>query len=160
MASLMDTGVAMISAAQRRLEVVGQNLANVATPGYQRSIAFVDLLADPVRSSPVISRYRDDSAGRTTTTNVSTDLAIDGPGLFPVREGSKLAYVRGGQFTRQADGTLANAIGQVLQMSDGGDLTLKAGAFTVKRSGEVVQHGAAIGRIALFVGDNNGDMRE
>src|SRR5262249_14524305 len=45
----------------------------------------------------------------------SLDLAIEGKGFFTLREGLGNVYTRAGNFQLNADGTITNSIGNVLQ---------------------------------------------
>ena len=116
----MLSGVSGIRSHQTMLDVVGNNVANVNTPGFKSSrAAFEDVLSRNLRSatsgsgetvggtnplqvgigSGVGSISRDVSQGAFTPTGSSFDLAIDGEGFFSVQKSSaETLYTRVGAF--------------------------------------------------------------
>lgn len=114
------------------MSVIGHNVANVNTPGYKASRAeFADLLASRdgqietghgVRLSAVARLFQQ---GGIQTTGPVTDLAIQGAGLFIVRDvvSGKNFYTRAGEFSIDQNGNLVNPQGLRLQGS-GGDIVI------------------------------------
>ncbi len=120
-------GVASIKAQQTRMNVIGNNLANVNTTAFKSTrVTFQEMIAQTVRGA---TRPTDGSLGGTNpvqyglgvrvggtdtnleqgslqATNRSTDLAIQGSGYFLVSNGDRVAYTRDGGFDLDAVGSL------------------------------------------------------
>lgn len=126
-----------LDAQQVQLDVVSNNLANVATTGFKRSRAvFEDLLYQKVRQSGgqtsdqtrlpsglqlgtgvrIVATERVHSQGNPTKTENPKDLSINGSGFFHVLmpDGTS-AYTRDGSFQSDASGQLVTASGYPLQ---------------------------------------------
>lgn len=141
------SGVSGLDVYSSAIEVIGNNIANAATPGFKSSRAqFSDILSQSltgaqggnqigrgVQLSAVQSLF---TQGSFETSSQSTDLAIDGQGFFIVRNADGVFYTRDGQFIIDDKGLLVNARGDRVQGytldSNGniagimGDLTLTA----------------------------------
>lgn len=148
----------ILSRVERRVEVAGQNISNVTTPGYKRAVSFESIMqaggadgVDGAMMPQLLAQVAiDAAAAQQQVTEKPEDLAISGAGFFTVRgDSGTMLYTRHGQFTRDGEGRLVTAQGAVLQQSGGGDLVLKAGDFTVLSDGTVLQAEEAVGRIGL-----------
>jgi flagellar basal body rod protein FlgG len=103
-------GSAMV-AARTRLEIATDNLANVSTDGFHRTLARGSLTASGV----TIERVPSSEHGSLRRTGRDYDFAIAGPGAFRLRDDAgRVIQSRGGAFTHEADGTLRDARGRVL----------------------------------------------
>lgn len=149
----MEIGSSVISQAQRRSEIVAQNMANVATPGYRRQVSFASFvdrnkmdIADPIAHLTSV----DFSAGKLNETGAAYDIAILGDGFFALRREGQIIYTRNGQFSRNADGRLVNGSGFALQTADGEDLVLKGRLFAVGADGVVRDGLNEVARIAAY----------
>lgn len=114
----MYSGVSGLKNHQARMDVIGNNIANVNTTGFKKSrVVFKDSLYQSLRGA---SRATDARGGTnpmaiglgmtissvdqihtpapTTYTNKTTDLAIDGNGYFVVQSGGEVFYSRAGNF--------------------------------------------------------------
>jgi len=109
-------GVSGLKSQQTKLNVIGNNIANINTTGYkEQTVSFADLLSQTISSATGSSSTKGGtnakqiglgtnvsaistnmSTGSTQYTGLSTDLAIGGNGFFIVQGGSKGEY----QFTR------------------------------------------------------------
>jgi flagellar basal-body rod protein FlgF len=160
MDNLMILATGLISHETRRVETAGQNIANVATPGYKRQIAFEDVLAaDQPAVSPQALAARpptgiatDFSAGKLIHTGNPLDFSVSGPGFFEVATPNGLAYTRLGSFQRDADGRLVTARGAVLQSMGGGDIVVRSNNWRIERDGTLVDDGnpSAVIRVVTF----------
>lgn len=122
------SGVASIKAHQTRMNVIGNNLANVNTTAYKGArVGFQDMLSQTVQGA---SRPSSNSGGRNAiqyglgvvvgstdinveqgslgSTNRPTDLAIQGNGFFPVADGNRMYYTRDGSFDTDMAGDLVH----------------------------------------------------
>lgn len=121
--SSLHTGVTGLLAHSRSLSVIGNNVANVNTIGYKATRAEFANLLSTLEGNVEIGKGVI-LAGITplflqgalqTTANV-TDLAIQGRGLFIVRDSDGGSfYTRAGQFHVDKDGILVNPQGFALQ---------------------------------------------
>src|SRR5437588_8188255 len=128
MLQAMFSGVSGLQANQTKMDVIGNNIANVNTVGFKAGrVSFEDQLSQTMRaaSAPngnqggtgpeqvglgVMTGAIDtlQSQGNLQTTGKTTDLAIQGDGLFMVSQGSGIQYTRDGNFDVDAAGTLVN----------------------------------------------------
>jgi flagellar basal-body rod protein FlgG len=146
-----------MSAQQRRVEVIANNLANVNTTAFKRSRAhFEDLLYQMVQGSTVVGSssgaateavqvgrgtrlaavQRIDAQGAVAETGRPLDIAIDGEGYFGVTlpDGTQ-AYTRDGSLTVGDGGRLTTQGGYALQP----DIVIPADAtqISISRTGIV-----------------------
>jgi len=157
MRSLDIAGTGM-QAQQTNVEVISNNIANMATTGYKRRRAeFQDLIYQNLRrvgssssdnGSVVPSGaqiglgvktagvYRISEQGTLTQTANSLDLAISGNGYFQVTLPSgDTAYTRDGTFALSADGQIVTADGYVVH--PGLSVPTNATSITVNANGQV-----------------------
>jgi flagellar hook protein FlgE len=139
----MSTAVTGLRGHQQKLDVIGNNIANVNTVAFKKSQArFEDLLSQTIQGatapltrgginpSQVGMGMRVSSIvdihfqGAITNTDRETDLAIEGEGFFIVSDGARVYYTRDGSFGRDAAGELVNANGLKLMgwREEGGEL--------------------------------------
>ncbi len=109
------------------IDVVGNNLANINTPGFKAStVSFHDLVTESIGAGlgstqvgfgvGVPVTLRDFSQGAIQSTGGPLDAAIQGDGFFVVRglQGNT-AYTRGGNFQVDTNGNLTTATGELVQ---------------------------------------------
>src|ERR1700722_16370113 len=117
MLQAMLASMSSIEAQQQRMDVIGNNLANVNTTGFKGSdTSFEDLISNVITQGVnplqfgqgvmVGSTSTDETQGTLSATGQPSDLAIQGDGYFVVANGSNQAYTRDGQFTLNASGEL------------------------------------------------------
>ena len=124
----MWTSVSGLLAHGEKMNVVGNNIANVSTIGFKsQRMDFNDYLyinggstSGPVQIGAGVSTYAvlgDFSQGSLESTNSVTDIAIDGEGFFKVRKpnSDQVYYTRAGDFYFNADRQLQNPEGYYLQ---------------------------------------------
>lgn len=100
-----------MEAAQDRLDIATQNLANVSTEGYRRREARGFLTARGALIRSAVSGEH----GPIERTGRVYDLAIAGVGAFRVRDaGGGVTLTRAGAFSRDARGSLRDARGRTL----------------------------------------------
>ena len=122
-------------AANRSMDVIANNLANVSTPAFKReNVKFEELVAQmraaegdtsPQSVSFVQDKgvVRDLSEGRLERTNNTFDLALNGRGFFVVQTPKGAQYTRNGHFTLDPSGQIVTEDGQTVQ-GDGGAITI------------------------------------
>ena len=111
-------GVSGLKNHQTRMDVIGNNIANVNTVGYKKSrVAFQDMLSQTLRgsSSPTTTRGGINplqvglgmslasidvvhTSGSFESTGKNTDLSIEGEGFFMLGDGDNIYYSRAGNF--------------------------------------------------------------
>jgi flagellar hook protein FlgE len=156
-------GVSGLRNHQTRMDVIGNNIANVNTVAYKASRvtfaeAFAQLLQgasrppgdqggiNPIQiglGSKIGSIDMNFSQGNLESTGISTDLAIQGDGLFVLSDGQRNFYARAGNFQLDANGRLVSP----------------ANGFKVQGinadSNGVLSAGSAIGEISLPFGQKS-----
>ncbi len=127
MITSFSTALSALSAHSTAIDVVGNNLANLNTPGFKESVvSFHDLVTQSLGAGlgetqvgfgvgrPVT--LREFSQGAIQTTSGPLDAAIQGDGFFIVKDGSgATVYTRGGNFQVDQAGHLTTATGEKLQ---------------------------------------------
>jgi flagellar hook protein FlgE len=147
----LNSSVSGMKAFQNKLDVIGNNIANVNTVGFKKSrIMFQDVLSQTVRgsSTPVAGRSGGTnpvqiglgvktatvdtvhSPGSPTTTNLSSDLYMDGNGFFVVQNDNGSKYLtRAGNFDRDGDGNLVSAQGYKVLDYNGQPINIDSDAY-------------------------------
>lgn len=129
MANSVYISMSAAIAADNRLDVVANNIANVNTAGFKQTrTAFQDFLVKEGPNgitdkgfSAMALTQTDLTAGGLQQTGNPLDVAISGPGFFMVRSPDGDVLTRNGSFRISSDGTLVNADGmQVLGAGAGG----------------------------------------
>ncbi len=129
-------GVSGIRSHQTRMDVIGNNIANINTIGFKAGRAvFAQAMAQTVRGAtrPYDGKGGTNpmqvglgvqmgtidtifSQGNLESTGVKTDMAIQGDGFFVLSDGANEYYTRAGNFQFDADGRLVNpTTGYVVQ---------------------------------------------
>lgn len=160
----MYSGVSGMRGFQTKLDVIGNNIANVNTVGFKAGrVMFKDILSQSMSgvTAPVEGTSGGVNAkqvglgvavaaidtihtpGSAMTTNVATDLRIDGDGFFVVSptDGGPQYLTRAGNFTLDSNRQLVNADGMfVMAADDGGIITLpeEVTAFSISQDGTIV----------------------
>jgi flagellar hook protein FlgE len=141
------------------LRVVGNNLANVNTPGFKSSqVLFSELFDQGVAlghgsghaSSTALGTGLDSlgsklnfSAGVDQSTGNPLDLQINGNGFYVIKRDGALLYTRSGDFRFNDGGVLVNSNGDHVQALDGsgqlGDVTLDNFARCMPKASSTVK---------------------
>lgn len=160
------SGVSGMRGFQTKLDVIGNNIANVNTTGFKAGrVMFKDVLSQTVSgvTAPNSNTTGGVNAkqiglgstlgaidtvhtpGSAMTTNVPTDLRIDGDGFFvvaPDGNNTTNAYLtRAGNFSLDAAGNLVNADGLFVLDSGLGTINLAPGtvkAFSIGQDGQLI----------------------
>lgn len=150
-------------------ELVAENLAHVATPGYRRHALLFETF-NPARGgehpSAQVAGVR--TAGQYTTFNPGPvqqtgnpfDLAIAGDAFFVIDGPNGPLYTRNGAFQVNAAGELQTKSGLRVR-GQGGSITIPQGARTISigADGGVMADGNRVGQIELAAFDNPGLLR-
>lgn len=139
------TGLSGLRVHQSYIDVIGNNLANVSTPGFRGSrVTFSDILSFTVRSgsgpngnfggqnplqigtgATMATVDTDLSQGTLADTGRTLDVALQGRGFFTLSNGTQTFYSRVGAFGIDGDRTLVDLrTGLRVLNSTGGDITV------------------------------------
>ncbi|WP_404358763.1 flagellar hook-basal body complex protein [Cytobacillus firmus] len=131
----MYSGISGMKNFQTKLDVIGNNIANVNTFGFKKGrVTFKDTMNQTISGA---SAAQDNRGGKNPmqvglgstiatidtihtgsslqTTGRSLDLGIDGDGYFVVKQGDAQFYTRAGNFYLDDDGNLVNSDGLKVQ---------------------------------------------
>ncbi|MEW8987724.1 MAG: flagellar hook-basal body complex protein [Bacillus sp. (in: firmicutes)] len=131
----MYSGISGMKNFQTKLDVIGNNIANVNTYGFKKGrVTFKDTMNQMVSGA---SASQDNRGGKNPTqvglgstlatidtihtqsslqtTGRSLDLAISGDGYFMVKQGDAQFYTRAGNFYLDDNGSLVNGDGYKVQ---------------------------------------------
>jgi flagellar basal-body rod protein FlgG len=174
-----------MSAQQRSVDNIANNLANVGTTGFKRStIAFQDLFYENIASSKLgnsssrsssegpmlqlghgsraVATIRNFMQGSVAETGNSLDIAISGEGFFQVElPDGNIAYTRDGNFSKDATGLLVNNSG--LPLADQIEVPQDALAIKIEQDGTVTallsdNTEIDLGQLELAMFANNGGL--
>jgi flagellar basal-body rod protein FlgG len=181
----LTTAATGMEAQQTNVEVISNNIANVSTNGFKRSLPqFQDLL---YQSSDRVGAASSDSGtvlptgtqiglgvrnagvtrvttqGSLTETDNKLDLAIDGAGYFGVKlPNGDTAYTRDGSFQLSADGQIVTSDGYPVE--PGITVGTHVNDVTINQSGSVVVTGTdgkqqTVGKIQLYAFANDAGLQ-
>lgn len=156
---------------QSRMDSIADNLANLNTAGYQRTIAlggeFGQMLLRRMQSSTdpkTVGRLgqgarleqvvRDRTQGTAEVTGRPLDITLIGPGEFVYQTPGGVGYTRQGEFRRDAAGRLVTAQGYPVLVG-GAPVGLGARELTLTNQGEVILDGSSAGRLDIRGGNRN-----
>lgn len=154
-----------LSAQDKALATVSNNLANVATTGFKRDrVVFQDLLyqtdrqpgAQSSQSTELpsgtqvgtgvrtVATQKVHTAGNLQVTDQPLDLAVNGRGFFQLTlpDGTE-AYTRDGQFQLSSDGDIVNSVGIALEPS----ITIPADATQITIGSDGVVSATIAGQV-------------
>ncbi len=162
--------------AQSNIDVIANNLANVNTSGFKRTLLQVEssesqavnrIQTDPGSASAQLqpggsltntpvgalgsgSRVFDTPAifeqGPLQTTGNALDVGLQGPGFFTIQTPQGVRYTRDGGFVRDAQGRLASPNGDLV-LGTNGAITLPNGPVTIDRTGAITSNGVLVDRL-------------
>ncbi|MCM0081159.1 flagellar basal-body rod protein FlgF [Geomonas sp. Red32] len=140
--------------AQRRLDVLTNNLANASTAGFKAdTIGFESVLAgvnNPTQQ-PIFANERystDFSQGPLQKSDNTFDLALEGEGFFVVNTPDGPAYTRQGNFQRGPGGKLVTSDGYEVQGGNGPITIANGSRVIIDENGQVNVDGSAVGTIS------------
>jgi flagellar hook protein FlgE len=138
------SGVSGLKVHQTRMDVIGNNIANVNTAGYKSSrVTFQEALSQMIRVGTAPTEQRGGTnpqqvglgvqlgsidvkhtQGNVQSTGYATDLAIEGDGFFIIQNGDSYLYTRAGMFGLDrgvsGEGDSTTAEGSLVSLVSGG----------------------------------------
>lgn len=165
----LNSGVSALQQFQERMDVIGNNIANVNTTGFKSArVDFADAFSQTlgnmggsplqigtgVTTSAIRNQFTQGAIARTGTL---TDLAISGQGFFVVRNATSGAQylTRDGAFQLDANGYLVTSTGLRLQGYADSGLTI-LGDLRIDNAGAP---GGSTADVAAFTIDSSGYIR-
>lgn len=160
----LNSGVSGLKGFQTKLDVIGNNIANVNTVGFKKGrVVFEDIFSQTVKGATgptqtplsggtnpiqvglgvrVGSIDTLHTPGSPTTTNIGTDLYIDGDGYFVVKDGTEQFLTRAGNFSLDSDNNLVNQNGMFVLDQNGNSINIPIGTtyidFSIDAKGEII----------------------
>lgn len=169
-----------MSASQNKINVISNNIVNVNTTGYKKlNVEFEDLVRNSLNKDSYPTSDSDITIGsgvRTTTevrnlkqgslesTEISTDLAIDGEGYFRLTtDDGSYVYTRNGEFNIDSNGNIVDDSGNILDIEfingkDYSNSEITSENLTINKKGEVFVNDEKIGNINLYKPTGNSDF--
>ena len=161
------TSASGMLATQTQSEVIGDNVANVKTPGYKEQLAsntaFSSMLLERMEGNqaseavPIGGLGTGFGVGRLSLSNiqgdlqstgVKTDLALASPGYFAVQTPEGERYTRNGHFQLDANGMLQTPDGYAL-LGEQGPIGPLSSEFSVRADGTVLDKGQSLDRLRV-----------
>jgi flagellar basal-body rod protein FlgG len=155
-------------ATQTQSEVIGDNIANVRTPGYKEGLAsnraFNMIMMERIGAGKLGSDVIpiggmgtgvsvdqvafSNTQGALQTTDLKTDLALTSPGYFVVQTSEGERYTRNGHFQIDANGILQSSDGYAL-LGEMGSIGPLSSDFSVKADGTIMDKGQSVDRLRI-----------
>ncbi|MDK2125115.1 flagellar hook-basal body protein [Parachitinimonas caeni] len=154
----------------KRIELIGQNLANITTPGYRRVFTATHSFPDIFNGNVSPERFPyggiaaekkiDNRVGPIKSTGKILDLAIDGNlGFFELAGANGPVYTRRGDFSLDARGRIVSADGFAL-MGDSGEIFLPKGKLDIDANGVVKVDSVKVAKIRIAVIEDANSLTE
>lgn len=146
--------VQALGSAEKRMETIAANLANLSAPGFKRSAdamhSFDSVLGNRVERRTVSRRETDFSQGTLQSSGNTYDLALHGRGFFTVEGAQGELYTRDGRFLVDDKGVLQTQEGLPVAWEGARGTVDPTGAtVTVDAGGTVRQGDAEVGQLRI-----------
>ena len=165
------TAATGMMAVEQRQDIIADNLANVATPGYKRlqpvQMGFYEVFSqkqlrpflfnrEPAPAGGVkgVESFTNLAAGPVRVSDNPLSLALQGPGYVVVNTPQGERYTRNGQFTIDTEGDLATSGGYKVAGVTGDPIPVDGESVVVSREGNVTVDGQPAGQISLIEFEN------
>lgn len=163
----------------KRLDVISNNMANVATAGY-KSDTYVDSTfreymvsrignkdkSNPTEIGPASyilapgRLYTDYTQGVLEETGMPLDFAIQGDGFFAVQTGNGVAYTRAGSFALDDEGYLCLPDGSRVLDPNGKEIPLNTDKIKADASGAIyTESGQFLGQLGVYSFNDNTQLQ-
>lgn len=161
MADALTIAVQGMQNDMQRMDIISQNVANGATPGYRRALSTNQSFGEVLQNSalpgtehsmaitiPAVASFVDPTPGPVKSTGAPLDLAIHGDGYFELTTPEGLAYTRAGNFHLDASGRLVSQEGFAVS-GQSGDIVSRDNKLSIAASGEIKDGETSIGQIKI-----------
>lgn len=172
----MYAGISGMKGFQRKLDVIGNNIANVNTIGFKKGrVTFQDMMSQTVKgaSGPTLNRGGVNPAqvglgsklgtidtlhtqGFSQASDHPLDLQLEGDGMFVLQTPEGNVYTRAGNFYLDNEDQLVNADGYLVMgygVDDNGEITNNVGTITIPDDAKSISI-EKDGTITIVGGDN------
>ncbi len=149
----------------REMQVVANNMANVASTGYRREglvfseyVRALDPRHDSLSMATARSGFASDLQGALTQTGRPLDMAVEGEGYFLIQTPQGQMLTRAGNFLRDADGNVVTSDGMQLLDSGGAAVLVppEATDLSVASDGTLSADGLPVAEIGLWLAPGPG----
>ncbi len=151
-----------------KIEVIGNNLANMNTIGFKKERVFTEVLNEkqmvnflnkPGAQEQAVYQTRDYSEGSFQQTGNTLDFAIRGNGFFAIETPRGTRYTRNGSFSLSLDGTVVTKEGYPVLGLEGRiqlpDIQrLAQGEIQVNEAGEIMVDRKPLGKFIIVAFDD------
>lgn len=143
---LENAAIAMRNKIQN-IQIVANNLANVNTTGFKRSLSFSDVFED--EKINVNRKYTDFSEGAFVETKNPLNVAISGDAYFTVKTPDGDHLTKNGNFVVDNEGYLSTQDGHRV-LGENGEINLqeelvdKSGSLSISKNGEIKSAGEIV----------------
>lgn len=164
-------GLSRQMALQEQMDLVANNIANLATPGYRaQNMVFLEYLTkqrnaekagnDSIAMVHDYGQFMNTEAGSMRQTGNPLDVALEGPGFFGINTPQGTMYTRAGNFQINMNGELVTGSGQLVADAGGGTIAIPADAREVKISnnGTVSTEQGEVAQIMVVEFENDQDL--
>ncbi|HOQ88772.1 MAG TPA: flagellar hook-basal body protein [Candidatus Hydrogenedentes bacterium] len=152
---------------QARQDVLANNIANVATPGFRRhipvSLGFYDIFSGTLKSAAwfrsrssapggglkPVETWPDPAQGPLQTTSNPLDIALSGPGFLAVETPGGIRWTRNGHLSIDASGRLTTPDGYAVLSASGEYLDVRGGNINIAEDGSVTVDGKTAGKLRI-----------
>lgn len=130
----------------KQLAVVSQNVANINTPGYLKSVPFAHYLGagNELASGELVTL----TGGTIRETSRVLDVAVVGQGFFQLELGGELVISRGGHFYLDNEQNLRHPSGAFV-LGQGGKINLSGDDITIDGQGVIKLDGVEVDRFSI-----------
>ncbi len=128
---------------QLRFENIANNLANINTNGFKKSVISFDQALSMTEFSKI-----DLSPGPVVHTGNQLDVALDGKGFFKVMTSNGTRYTRDGAFSINSKGVLITRNGDQV-LGENGPITISGSDISIGRDGQVGVDGSQIDKLSI-----------
>jgi len=156
----MYSGISGLKNFQTKLDVIGNNIANVNTYGFKKGrVTFKDAISQTIMGASGFTDTRGgtnavqiglgssissidtiDTAGSLQNTSRTLDLGIEGDGYFIVNDGVNDYYTRAGNFYLDEEGTLVTGEGYKVEDTAGNAIQMDVDniqSFSISQNGAI-----------------------
>lgn len=161
MSNALVTAIQSMQNDLQNMDIISQNMVNIATPGYKRAIPVAHSFGEAMRVAgmadkgttlnvpmPTLESVLDISTGPIKQTGRPWDLAIGGDGYFELATPDGPAYTRAGNFRLDGSGRLVSESGFAVQ-GTGGDIVLNGSGATIDHTGRITQQDDTLGQLKV-----------
>ena len=162
MTNALTTAIQSMQNDLQYMDIISQNMVNIATPGYKRAIPVAHTFGEAMRvagqadtgattlvgAMPTLDSVLDISTGLIKQTGRPWDIAITGDGYFELATPDGPAYTRAGNFRLDSAGRLVSESGLAVQ-GVGGDIVLNGANAIIDHTGRITQEEETAGQLKV-----------